>query len=83
MSMQPAAGIDDVLMTIPFGEWIPMPEAARRLQAAGLPREVLTAVVRKGRRRGVLRTRPQPGMTYVMRVFEEAQRPPAPLLPLS
>lgn len=77
----PAAGVDRldaVLMEIPFGDWIPMTEAARRLRDAGLPGDLLTAVVRKGRRRGVLRTDRTPEGTYVMRVRREPYRPPVP-----
>ncbi|MEE1764445.1 hypothetical protein [Streptomyces sp. SP18BB07] len=69
-----AAGIDAILMGIPYGEWVPMPEVAVLLREAELPRELLTAVVRKGRRRGVLRTRPTPEVTYVKRVHDEPKR---------
>ncbi|MFC9280934.1 hypothetical protein [Streptomyces collinus] len=77
----PAAGVDRldaVLMEIPFGDWIPMTEAARRLREAGISGDLLTAVVRKGRRRGVLRTSRTAEGTRVMRVWREPHRPLAP-----
>jgi hypothetical protein len=64
----PVDKVEAVLMAIPYGEWISMPEAARRHRDLGLARELLTAVVRKGRRRGVLRTETRAEATYVMRV---------------
>jgi hypothetical protein len=76
VSPAPAPGIEDGLMAIPFGQWIPAPEASRRLQELGLPREALTSVVRKGRRTGVLRTRRDLEVTYVMRVRGEGYRCP-------
>ncbi|RZU28199.1 hypothetical protein EV284_6365 [Streptomyces sp. BK022] len=60
--------VDAVLMGLPFGQWVPMPEVARRVREAGLDGSLLTAMVRRHRRRGVLRTDRQPTMTYVMRV---------------
>lgn len=77
----PVAGVDRldaVLMEIPFGDWIPMAEAAQRLRAAGIPGDLLTATVRKGRRRGVLRTDRTADGARVMRVWGEPHRPPAP-----
>ncbi|MFG2408721.1 hypothetical protein ACGFR8_31140 [Streptomyces brevispora] len=67
----PTAGIDAFLMDLPYGQWITMPEASRRLREAGLPREALTSAVRRGRRRGVLRTEPTPQVTFLMRVGGE------------
>ncbi|WP_371604989.1 hypothetical protein OG345_41980 (plasmid) [Streptomyces sp. NBC_01220] len=72
------AGIDAFLMDLPYGQWIPMPEASRRLREAGLPREALTAAVRRGRRRGVLRTEQTPQVTLVMRVGHGPSRQPNP-----
>ncbi|MFF8399910.1 hypothetical protein [Streptomyces sp. NPDC016172] len=66
----PVDDIAEFWMKIPYGAWIPMQEAARRLREVGLPREVLTAAVRKGRRRSLLRTEARPEGTYVMRVRE-------------
>ncbi|MEU5978460.1 hypothetical protein [Streptomyces sp. NPDC047315] len=63
--------LDAVLLELPYGQWIPMPEAAQRVKDAGIPGDRLTAVIRKGRRRGVLRTRPLREGTYVMRVSED------------
>ncbi|CAL9326786.1 hypothetical protein [Streptomyces sp. SudanB91_2054] len=80
-SPTPAAGVDRldaVLMKIPYGYWIPMTEAARLLRAAEIPGDLLTATVRKGRRRGVLRTDRTAEGTRVMRVRHELHRPPAP-----
>ncbi|WP_108934603.1 hypothetical protein [Streptomyces ardesiacus] len=70
--------LDAVLMEIPFGDWIPMTEAAQRLRAAGIPGDLLTATVRKGRRRGVLRTERAAEGARVMRVWSEPRRPSAP-----
>ncbi|MET9776113.1 hypothetical protein ABZ023_17965 [Streptomyces sp. NPDC006367] len=70
--------IDAFLMEIPFGDWIPMTEAARRLRAAGVPGHLLTAAVRKGRRRGVLRLHRTAGGVRVMRVRHDPARTPVP-----
>lgn len=81
-SLPPAAAqtadFDAFLMNLPYGQWIPMPEASRRLREAGLPREALTAAVRRGRRRGVLRTEPTPQVTYLMRVGSSRFSAPEP-----
>lgn len=77
----PPAGadrLDEALLAIPYGEWTPMAEAARRLREAGLPGDLLTTVVRRGRRRGALRTYRQAEGTHVMRVHHEPHRPAAP-----
>ncbi|MBZ6253648.1 hypothetical protein KVH27_35450 [Streptomyces olivaceus] len=81
ITLTPAPGVDRldaVLMEIPFGNWIPMTEAAQRLRAAGIPGDLLTATVRKGRRRGVLRTQRATDGTRVMRVRHEPHRPTVP-----
>ncbi|MGW2496162.1 hypothetical protein ACWCV2_16890 [Streptomyces pseudogriseolus] len=70
--------LDAVLLEIPYGRWIPMTEAAQRMRQAGIPGDLLTSVVRKGRRRGVLRTKPQTEGTYVMRVRKHSNRPSPP-----
>ncbi|PNG19423.1 hypothetical protein [Streptomyces cahuitamycinicus] len=67
--------IAEFWMKIPYGSWIPMQEAAQRLREVGLSGEVLTAAVRKGRRRSVLRTKARPEGTYVMRVREVQPTP--------
>ncbi|MET8696830.1 hypothetical protein ABZV65_30320 [Streptomyces bauhiniae] len=64
--------VDAVLMDLPFGQWVPMPEAARRVREAGLDGSLLTTVVRRHRRRGALRIDRRPAMTYVMRVGNPA-----------
>lgn len=62
--------IDAALMRLPYEEWTVLPEASAHIQAAGLPRERLTTVLRTGRRRGILRTRREDerALVYVMRV---------------
>ncbi|MGW0033060.1 hypothetical protein ACWDXD_24990 [Streptomyces sp. NPDC003314] len=72
--------IDEAMMCLPYERWTAMPEAAARVQAAGLPRERLTTVVRTGRRRGVLRTRKDPGhaVTYVRRITTTPYPQPGP-----
>ncbi|MFJ7004176.1 hypothetical protein ACIQU7_23420 [Streptomyces albidoflavus] len=69
-------GIDEVLMGIPLGEWITMPDVAEYVRARGLPPRTLTTVIRAGRRRGVLRTKKDElHVRHVMRVADTTRRP--------
>lgn len=75
-----STSIDEALMRFPYQEWIEMHVAAGHVRDLGLPSQALTTVVRTGRRRGVLRTRREPGQreTYVMRVTLGPHRRPRP-----
>ncbi|MEU6756080.1 hypothetical protein [Streptomyces sp. NPDC046685] len=73
-----ATDIDQALMRLPYGEWIPMPAAAQLLRELGLPSRALTTVVRSGRRRGVLRTLPTPSAHLIKRVYDAPYRPKRP-----
>jgi hypothetical protein len=65
------------LQRFPYDEWIPMPDAARHVRDSGLPGQVLTSIVRRGRRRGYLLTWRTPEATYVKRVREDYAAEPS------
>ncbi|NML55208.1 hypothetical protein HHL19_35210 [Streptomyces sp. R302] len=74
----PAERIDEALMRLPYEQWVLVPKVAAELRELGLPTNCLSLVLREGRRRGVLKTRTEPGQhqAFVMRIHQAPQRPP-------
>ncbi|MFJ2745284.1 hypothetical protein ACIO3O_37130 [Streptomyces sp. NPDC087440] len=69
------AVIDKVLLSLPYEEWVAMPQVAECVRAQGLPGKALTTVVRTGRRRGVLLVRHTAAESEVKRVNTQVRRP--------